>query len=80
MGAKGIDHTFFSSINGANPVTGSDLMLIRLAKEAFEASSWPTTIDTGRYMYPLANNTRKVENTISAKEGVFARVQNIFHS
>jgi hypothetical protein len=35
-------------------------MLINLAKKAFEAASWPTTIDTGRYMFPLDDNTRNV--------------------
>jgi len=39
---------------------GSDLMLINLAKQAFEAASWPTTINTGRYMFPLDDNTRNV--------------------
>lgn len=35
-------------------------MLIKLAKAAFEKASWPITINTGRYMYPLANNLRNV--------------------
>lgn len=39
---------------------GSDLMLISLAKAAFDAASWPTTIATGRYMFPLANNVQNV--------------------
>ncbi|KAK9769981.1 putative Amidase [Seiridium cardinale] len=38
----------------------SDLMLIKLAKAAFEAESWPTKIATGRYMFPLGDNVRNV--------------------
>jgi hypothetical protein len=33
-------------------------MLIKLAAAAFKKASWPTSIQTGRYMYPLANNSR----------------------
>lgn len=33
-------------------------MLINLATSAFKKASWATSIQTGRYMYPLANNTR----------------------
>jgi hypothetical protein len=47
---------------------GSDLMLIRLAEKAFEASKWPTTISTGRYMFPLADNIRNVADVTSASE------------
>lgn len=39
---------------------GSDLMLIKLARAAFDAAGWPTKIDIGRYMYPLGNNLRNV--------------------
>lgn len=39
---------------------GSDLMLIKLAEAAFTKASWPTSIQTGRHMYPPANNTRNV--------------------
>lgn len=35
-------------------------MLINLARKAFEDANWRTTIDTGRYMYPLAENIRNV--------------------
>jgi hypothetical protein len=35
-------------------------MLIKLATAAFKKASWPTSIQTGRYMYPLANNSRNV--------------------
>lgn len=41
---------------------GSDLMLIKLAKAAFEAASWPTQIAAGRYMYPLDNNLCNVRS------------------
>ncbi|KAG4288738.1 hypothetical protein FPRO06_03560 [Fusarium proliferatum] len=37
---------------------GSDLMLIKLATEALKKSGWPTSIQTGRYMYPVADNAR----------------------
>ncbi|KAK4224072.1 hypothetical protein QBC38DRAFT_511972 [Podospora fimiseda] len=46
-----------SSLIGAK---GSDLMLIKLATKTFRKASWPTTIQTGRYMYPLADNSRNV--------------------
>lgn len=39
---------------------GSDLMLISLAKAAFEHANWPTSISTGRYMFPLGDNCRNV--------------------
>ncbi|PNP75786.1 hypothetical protein FNYG_10864 [Fusarium nygamai] len=39
---------------------GSDLMLIKLASEAFKKAWWPTSIQTGRYMYPVADNARNV--------------------
>jgi hypothetical protein len=51
-------------------------MLIKLAKAAFESASWPTTIDTGRYMYSLADNVRNVANfvaTDSQSDGALAR-------
>ncbi|RKL49535.1 hypothetical protein BFJ72_g994 [Fusarium proliferatum] len=37
---------------------GSDLMLIKLSTEAFKKAGWPTSIQTGRYMYPVADNAR----------------------
>ncbi|KAF9252091.1 hypothetical protein DTO006G1_2838 [Penicillium roqueforti] len=46
-----------STILGAK---GSDLMLIKLAEAAFRAASWPTSVDVGRYMFPLADNVRNV--------------------
>ncbi|KLO88509.1 Uncharacterized protein LW93_3878 [Fusarium fujikuroi] len=39
---------------------GSNLMLIRLATEAFKKAGWPTSIQTGRYMYPVADNATNV--------------------
>ena len=35
-------------------------MLISLAKAAFEHANWPTSISTGRYMFPLGDNCRNV--------------------
>lgn len=35
-------------------------MLIKLAEAAFRAASWPTSVDVGRYMFPLADNVRNV--------------------
>ncbi|KAL4936545.1 amidase signature domain-containing protein [Aspergillus oleicola] len=55
-----------STILGAK---GSDLMLIKLARAAFQKASWPTTIATGRYMFPLAANTRNVAPADGASEG-----------
>ncbi|KAG4252847.1 hypothetical protein FPRO03_08296 [Fusarium proliferatum] len=37
---------------------GSDLILIKLATEALKKAGWPTSIQTGRYMYPVADNAR----------------------
>jgi len=47
---------------------GSDLMLIDLARKAFKTASWPTTIDVGRYMFPLAENTRNVAEVKTSEE------------
>ncbi|RBA17365.1 hypothetical protein FPRO05_02089 [Fusarium proliferatum] len=44
-----------STVIGAK---GSDLMLIKLATEALKKAGWPTSIQTGRYMYPVADNAR----------------------
>lgn len=44
----------------AENVFSADLMLIKLAKAMFQAASWPTTITTGRYMYPLGDNIHHV--------------------
>ncbi|KAK4141694.1 uncharacterized protein C8A04DRAFT_30681 [Dichotomopilus funicola] len=38
----------------------SDLMLIELARAALNKASWPTSIQTGRYMYPLGDDSRNV--------------------
>lgn len=35
-------------------------MLIELARAAFSKASWPTSIQTGRYMYALGDNSRNV--------------------
>jgi hypothetical protein len=35
-------------------------MLIKLARAAFSKASWPTCIQTSRYMYPLGDNSRNV--------------------
>ncbi|KAF5255207.1 hypothetical protein FANTH_133 [Fusarium anthophilum] len=37
---------------------GSDLMLIKLATKAFKKAGWPTSTQTGRYMYTVADNAR----------------------
>ena len=39
-------------------ILGSDLMLLDLASAAMKAASWPTTVNTGRYTFPVADNTR----------------------
>lgn len=50
-------------------------MLIKLATAAFEKASWPTTIQTGRYMYPLASNSRNVESSINGSSRTYRRKQ-----
>lgn len=50
-------------------------MLIKLAIAAFEKASWPTTIQTGRYMYPLANNSRNVESSVNDSSRTYQRKQ-----
>jgi hypothetical protein len=55
-------------------------MLVMLAKQAFDAASWPTTINTGRYMYPLSNNVRNVEDADSQRDGAFARAKKAFQT
>lgn len=40
-------------------------MLIKLASAAFQKASWPTSIQTGRFMYPPANNSRNVDGAAS---------------
>ncbi|KAF5665711.1 D-mandelate dehydrogenase [Fusarium denticulatum] len=39
---------------------GSDLMPIKLATEAFKKAGWPTSVQTGRYMYPVADSARNI--------------------
>lgn len=45
-----------------NSNAGSDMMLIRIVDEAFKSSGWPTQIQTGRYTFPLGNNSRNVRD------------------
>lgn len=40
-------------------------MLIELARAAFSKASWPTSIQTGRYMYSLGDNSRNVGSSNS---------------
>jgi hypothetical protein len=58
-----------STILGAK---GSDLMLIKLAEADFRAALWPTSVDVGRYMFPLADNVRNVApvNGYSKEQGL----------
>ncbi len=57
VGAKGC-RKVLDSWHGIDLLPGSDLMLIKLAKAAFESAFWRTSIATGRYMYPLPDNLR----------------------
>ena len=41
-------------------------MLISLAKAAFKHAGWPTTIRTGRQMFPLGDNCRNVASVEEA--------------
>lgn len=56
---------------------GSDLMLIKLATAAFKAASWPTTIATGRLMFPIWDNVRNVKDSqeTSTEQPSFLDVQ-----
>jgi len=40
-------------------------MLIDLAKNALQKAEWPTEVETGRYMFPLAENVRNSERITS---------------
>ncbi|KAJ6032422.1 hypothetical protein N7540_003154 [Penicillium herquei] len=70
----GLEHRpIGSTILGAK---GSDLMLIKLARAAFQAASWPTVINTGRYMFPLGDNVRNVAPVHeSSDKGGFVHLQ-----
>lgn len=41
---------------------GSDLALIRLLEGALRSAKWRTQVDTGRYTFPLGNNSRNVDD------------------
>jgi hypothetical protein len=73
VGAKGEFLDFSRNLMFSNTHSGSDIMLISLAKAAFEAESWPTAIATGRYMFPLGNNSRNVgEEHMAQSDGSFS--------
>ena len=44
--------------------TGSDLMLINLAKAALESVSWPTEVQTGRLMFELGDGVRNTPGVV----------------
>lgn len=46
--------------------TGSDSLLLALAKNAFEKAGWSTQVKTGRYAFDLGDNVR---NTLSPNKG-----------
>lgn len=51
-------------------------MLINLARQAFEAASWHTSVDTGRYMFPLGENARNVADVEAGEvQESFSRTQ-----
>lgn len=43
-------------------VVGSDLALIHTVEEALRAAGWPTEVGTGRYTFPVGNNSRAVDD------------------
>lgn len=52
------------------PVSGSvmgpkdgDVMVIEVVKKAFELAQWRTRVDTGRLTFPLADNSRNVDDS-----------------
>ncbi|CVK99416.1 related to D-mandelate dehydrogenase [Fusarium mangiferae] len=57
---------------------GSDLMLIKLAAAAFEKAKWPTNIQTGRYMYAIAQNARNVNSTPIDRSPTFETRQTLW--
>jgi hypothetical protein len=65
MGTKGIPSKHNCSSHMKLMTIGSDLFLIRLVKEAFEAADWRTHVDTGRYTFPVADNARHVADGLS---------------
>jgi hypothetical protein len=50
-------------------------MLIKLANAAFKKAKWPVTIDTGRYMYPLADNLRNVAPPTGDSPATYLRIR-----
>jgi hypothetical protein len=43
-------------------------MLIRLVKEALESAGWRTHVDTGRFTFPVGENTRNVADGGDARQ------------
>lgn len=41
---------------------GSDLALLRVAEEVLQAAGWRTGVDTGRFTFPVGNNSRHVQD------------------
>ena len=79
IGAKGINNTSltcFCRSHGLWRHLGSDLMLAKLAKEAFESSGWPTRVQTGRMTFPLnGGNDLKLtrdDSAIPKRHGVMS--------
>ncbi|KAF3767012.1 hypothetical protein M406DRAFT_106416 [Cryphonectria parasitica EP155] len=52
---------------GIMSARGSDLALLRLVHEALEMAGWRADIDSGRYTYPLGNNSRNVDDGLDDK-------------
>ena len=46
--------------------SGSDLMLINLAKAALESVKWPTEVQTGRFMFELGEGIRHTAAVVEA--------------
>lgn len=60
LGAKGTLMLIPSYGFPANRYSGSDLMLLNLAKKAFEKAKWPTRVSTGRYAFGVGDGVRNV--------------------
>ncbi len=50
-------------------------MLIKLANAAFKKASWLVTIDTSRYMCPLADNLRNVAPPAGESPNTYVGIQ-----
>jgi hypothetical protein len=55
---------------------GSDLMLSNLAESVLKSAKWPTSVNTGRFMFDLGENERNTAevNDTSEVNGQFDQI------